>query len=281
MPQEGLLVELYKDASYKASRVITDSYSTSFGKSIRLFSPSLRPHIYAIYGLVRIADEIVDTYTGKDQEMLLNQLEADTYASLKTGYSTNPIIHAFATTAVEYRIGKALIAPFFESMRMDLAPKKFTQSLYETYIYGSAEVVGLMCLKVFTGDDALYELLEPGAKRLGAAYQKVNFLRDIAADAKGLGRWYFPIASFATFDESAKKEIVTDIEADLYAAAQAIAQLPASSRNAVELSFHYYSHLLKQIKQTPASELKTKRIRVNDLKKTALLIKTTLGVRHG
>lgn len=270
-------MDQYTNASYKVSKLITTAYSTSFGLSIRLFEPSLRPHIYAIYALVRIADEIVDTYDGSDQRSLLGNLEAETKRALTYGYSTNPVVHAFAMTAQQYHIDSDLISPFFESMRMDLSPKKFDQKLYETYIYGSAEVVGLMCLKAFTNDAALYKKLEPGAKRLGAAYQKVNFLRDIAADADGLGRWYFPTGSFATFDEKAKLVILNDIEKDFAAAAKAISQLPLSSRKAVTLSYQYYNKLLKQLKQTPASELKQKRVRVNDLEKTALFIRTTLG----
>jgi len=245
--------------------------------SIRLFKQSLRPHIYAIYSLVRIADEIVDSYIGPDKEKRLNELEADTKLALTTGYSINPIIHAFVTTARQFSIGSDLLTPFFKSMRMDITPKTFDQKLYETYIYGSAEVVGLMCLKVFTNDTQAYEQLEYGAKHLGAAYQKVNFLRDIAADAEVLGRWYFPLASFDTFDDSVKAIIVKDIEKDFTEAAHAIASLPDSSRKAVRLSYKYYSELLKRIKLTSASELKKRRIRVNDIQKTALFVRTSLG----
>ena len=269
-------MELYTQASYKASKLITNEYSTSFGLSIRLFETSLRPHIYAIYGLVRIADEVVDTYDGKDRLKVLNDLEKQTMAAIVTGYSTNPIVHAFARTAHQYDIGASLIAPFFESMRMDITPKVFDQQLYDTYIYGSAEVVGLMCLKVFTDNASLYSQLEKGAGKLGAAYQKINFLRDIAADAEGLGRWYFPISSFAAFDEKAKASIVRDIEKDLAAAAKAIIKLPTSSQKAVSLSYDYYSELLKKIKATPADQLRKKRIRVNNLQKTILFARTSL-----
>jgi len=269
-------VELYNQASYKASKLITNEYSTSFGLSIRLFEASLRPHIYAIYGLVRIADEVVDTYTGKDRLKVLNDLEKQTMAAIITGYSTNPIIHAFALTAQKYDIDGSLIAPFFESMRMDITPQVFDQELYDTYIYGSAEVVGLMCLKVFTDDIKRYNQLEKGAGKLGAAYQKINFLRDIAADAEGLGRWYFPISSFAAFDDKAKNAIVRDIEKDLAAAKKAIAKLPDSSQKAVSLSYQYYGELLKKIKLTPATQLRQKRIRVNNLQKTVLFARTSL-----
>jgi len=269
-------VELYNQASYKASKLITNEYSTSFGLSIRLFEASLRPHIYAIYGLVRIADEVVDTYTGKDRLKVLNDLEKQTMAAIITGYSTNPIIHAFALTAQKYDIDGSLIAPFFESMRMDITPQVFDQKLYDAYIYGSAEVVGLMCLKVFTADIKRYNQLEKGAGKLGAAYQKINFLRDIAADAEGLGRWYFPISSFAAFDDKAKNAIVRDIEKDLAAAKKAIAKLPDSSQKAVSLSYQYYGELLKKIKLTPATQLRQKRIRVNNLQKTVLFARTSL-----
>jgi phytoene synthase len=270
-------MDQYTTASYRASRLITTTYSTSFGLSIRLFKASLRPHIYAIYGLVRIADEIVDTYKGTDQRELLNNLEVETKLALASGYSTNPIVHAFVTTARKFAITIELITPFFESMRMDLSAQTFDQVLYETYIYGSAEVVGLMCLKVFTNDGELYDSLEKGAKHLGAAYQKVNFLRDIAADAKDLGRWYFPISSFETFDDIAKNILLNDIENDFTEAAKAISKLPLSSRKAVELSYQYYSQLLKRIKLTPAAALKEKRIRINDAQKTALFVRTSIG----
>lgn len=264
-------------ASYKASRVITDEYSTSFGLSIRLFQPTLRPHIYAVYGLVRIADEIVDTYRGNDAAQVLDDLETETYRALTTGYSVNPIVQAYVTTARRFHIGKDLIEPFFASMRMDLTPRTYDQASYDTYIYGSAEVVGLMCLKVFLDDESAYERLTPGARALGAAYQKVNFLRDIAADVDGLGRWYFPAGSFASFDEAQKDVIIKDIQSDFMAAKKALDQLPASSRRAVLLSYKYYGKLLEKIRRTPAKKLKQTRIRLPDAQKIALL--TGVAVR--
>ena len=274
-------MDQYATISYKTSKLVTNAYSTSFGLSIRLFEPSLRPHIYAIYGLVRIADEIVDTYSGTDQRELLDNFEAETKRALKSGYSTNPIIHAFAQTAKKYTITNDLLAPFFESMRMDLTPQKFDQRKYEDYIFGSAEVVGLMCLKVFTHNQKQYDQLEKAAKKLGSAYQKVNFLRDIAADADGLGRWYFPISSRETFDDMAKRIIEKDIEKDFMAAHIGIKLLPASSKKAVRLSYDYYQGLLEKIKQTSASELLQQRIRLSNPKKIVLLIQTSLnGKRH-
>lgn len=273
-------MEQYNKASYAISKLVTTSYSTSFGLSIRLFEPALRPHIYAIYGLVRIADEIVDSYAGPDTLQLLNDLEADTYAAIVLGYSTNPIIHAFALTARVYRISTELIESFFTSMRMDVTPQIFDQKKYDQYIYGSAEVVGLMCLKIFTDNDKLYKKLQRGAGKLGAAYQKINFLRDIAADSEGLGRWYFPLSSAATFDDAAKNLIVKDIEQDLAAAAKVIKDLPHSSRRSVELSYRYYSRLLAKIKHTPVQVLLTRRVRINDIHKLALFMQVSLSGKN-
>ena len=269
-------MDLYSATSYKTSKLVTNAYSTSFGLSIRLFEPSLRPHIYAIYGLVRIGDEIVDTYTGNDQRELLDTLEVETKRAIKSGYSTNPIVHAFAQTAREFNITSALIAPFFKSMRMDLTPQKYDQKKFETYIYGSAEVVGFMCLKLFVSSDEEYTFFEPAAKRLGAAYQKVNFLRDMKADYDELGRVYFPGVTFDTFDDKQKAVIVKDIKKDFKKAQAAITKLPASSRAAVALSFAYYSELLNKLEQTPADTIKAGRVRVNNVKKLQLLIKTRL-----
>ena len=267
-------MELYTKTSYQLGRTLTLNYSTSFGKSSKLFSKDIRDHIYAIYGLVRVADEIVDTYKGNGMGQLLDELEAHTLQALKTGFSPNPLVHAFATTARQYGIKKDLVRPFFKSMRMDLSPQTYDQQKYETYIYGSAEVVGLMCLKVFVADDAAYAKLEAPASRLGAAYQKVNFLRDIAADSEGLGRWYFPIGSAATFDEKTKRAIIADIDKDFAVAKKAIPALPESSQKAVLLSYEYYSRLLQKIKETSASRLLQERIRITNTKKIGLFIKT-------
>jgi 15-cis-phytoene synthase len=269
-------MDLYTKTAYEASKIVTNRYSTSFSLSIRLFDTPLRPHIYAIYGLVRIGDEIVDTYKGDDAAELLQELKNDTHRALKTGYSTNPIVHAFATTARQYMIGADLIDPFFISMAMDLKSQTYTQEKYEKYIYGSAEVVGLMCLKVFCNDEARYESLVSGARSLGAAYQKVNFLRDIAADTEGLERWYFPEGSYETFDEAQKKAIETDIAKDFAGARRAIDNLPESSQKAVRLSWEYYHELMKKIEATSAEHLKKRRVRVPDIKKMTLLAKTLL-----
>lgn len=271
-------MELYTDTSYELSRQLTQRYSTSFGMSSRLFSSSVRPHIYAIYGMVRLADEIVDTYRGDDVAEILDTFEQTVYAACESGYSTNPIVHAFGQTAREYDITSELIAPFFESMRTDLTRRTYDQEGYERYIYGSAEVIGLMCLRVFCSPQQ-YEVLKDGACALGSAYQKVNFLRDMAADYKELGRTYFPGAiRYETFDEADKAAIIADIEKDFTAANDALAQLPRSAKRAVLLSRRYYTSLLKRIKKTPAETLKTTRIRVPTTKKLALLTGVWLGL---
>ncbi len=274
-----MTMDLYTKTSYSLAKKLTENFSTSFSASSTLFSSSLRPHIYAIYGLVRIADEIVDTYRGGDMKQQLDALEEGTYVAISRHYSSNPIVHAFATTARMYNIDKELIAPFFESMRTDITPpKKYNQFEYERYIYGSAEVVGLMCLKVFCGGDAKhYGALKSGAQALGAAYQKVNFLRDIGEDSRSLGRVYFPsLDSIKDFNDTSKIAIENDIMADLKHARTALLKLPKSSRYAVSLSYEYYSRLLVIIKRTPAETLKHGRVRVPDYQKIFLLIKTKL-----
>ena len=272
-------MDLYTTTSYRASKLLTNAYSTSFGLSIRLFEASLRPHIYAIYGLVRIADEIVDTYDGTGKRNLLDSLEKETEAAMLSGYSTNPIVHAFAQTALQFSITKELTAPFFESMRMDLVAQSYDQKLYQTYIYGSAEVVGLMCLQVFTVSQKEYNRFESAAKKLGSAYQKVNFLRDVADDADVLGRWYFPGCTKATFDDAAKATILEDIQKDFAAAKKGVDQLPLSSRKAVQLSYRYYSQLLKKLEKTSAAQLLQQRVRISNPRKVALLVSTTVS-RH-
>jgi len=269
-------VDQYTDFSYQTAERLTRSYSTSFGQSSLLFDATVRKHIYAIYGLVRIADEIVDTYKGKDAAKLLKDFEAHTFQALKSGYSTNPLIHAFALTAKEFGIGRDLIRPFFKSMRMDLKEIPYTQHLYEQYIYGSAEVIGLMCLKVFCLEED-YKQLESGARALGAAYQKVNFLRDIASDYHDRGRVYFPGVSFDSFTDRQKQRIEKDIERDLARAQQALKQLPKSARTAVAVSYAYYSELLKRIKKQNATYITTHRVRVPGYKKAQLFTKVRIG----
>lgn len=263
-------MDQYTKLSYQTAEKLTMQYSSSFGQSSLLFNKRVRKHIYAIYGLVRIADEIVDTYQGKDAAKLLKDFEAQTFQALHTGYSTNPIIHAFALTAKEYGIGRELIRPFFKSMRMDLKPVTYTSHLYAQYIYGSAEVIGLMCLKVFCTDDKEYKSLEAGARALGAAYQKVNFLRDFGADFTERNRVYFPGLGFETFNNRQKQRIIKDIEHDFAKAKVALSQLPASAKTAVAISFAYYSELLNNLKKHDADYIKQHRVRVSNLKKLQL-----------
>ena len=263
-------MEQYTAVSYQLSQQLTDAYSTSFGWSIRLIPKASRRDVYALYGLVRVADEIVDSYRGPDAAKQLDDFEQQTYDSIDSGYSANPIIQAFAATARHYAIPKELITAFFHSMRLDLTKTRHTQKSYTDYIYGSAEVVGLMMLRLFVSD-AEYKRLEPAARHLGAAYQKVNFLRDIAAD-HAMGRWYFPNGDFTTFDDTQKAAIEADIAADLTAGEKGIRELPESLRGAVSLSAVYYRALLEKIEQQTAVTLKSSRIRIPNTQKLWLLM---------
>jgi phytoene synthase len=264
-------MDLYGQVSTELSGILTRRYSTSFSSASRLFSPELRSHIYAIYALVRIADEIVDTYQGDDRLHLLDDLEQEVTAAISRGYSANPLVHAYSLTSRKYGIGADLTAPFFASMRMDIDHQTYTPHLYRTYIHGSAEVVGLMCLKVFChGNQVDYDRLAPGAAKLGAAYQKVNFLRDIAADHAELGRYYFPNSSFESFDEAAKMRIISETRRDFAAALPYIRALPVQARPAVAMSYAYYTRLLTKLERTPADVIKTTRIRLPAQQKVAL-----------
>jgi phytoene synthase len=265
-------MEQYTATSYSLARLLTLEYSTSFGQSSKLFSDDIRRHIYAIYGLVRVADEVVDTYKGTDALELITELETHTLKSLKTGFSPNPLVHAFVTTAQRYGIGRDLITPFFKSMRMDLTPQTYTQAVYETYIYGSAEVIGLMCLKVFCDDETQYAKLESGAKALGSAYQKVNFLRDMKSDFEERGRVYFPEINYAEFNDRQKDLVIKDIKKDFKKAQTAIPKLPDNARTAVAISFAYYSELLAKLERTSADKIKASRVRVSAPKKLQLFV---------
>lgn len=271
-------MELYETTAYKLAKELTERYSTSFSVSITLFPKPMRRHIYAVYGMVRIADEIVDTYRGSDaaEQLEAYYTEVIRACSMERPYSANPIVYAFALTARHYGIGTDLIDPFFESMRMDLGDIAYDKETFEAYIYGSAAVVGLMCLKVFVdGGQTRYDELAPGAERLGCAYQKVNFLRDIAADTNQLKRSYFPGVKEIT--ETEKQRIVTDIQADFDAAKGYIAKLPGSAKSAVTLSYRYYQALLDKLEKTPAETLRTTRVRVPDIHKLALYVKARTG----
>lgn len=270
-------MDQYTETAYRLAQKLTQDYSTSFSSSSRLFSRAVRPHIYAIYGMVRVADEIVDTYQGSDVSEQLNSFEREVFdtIAMEAPFSANPIIHAFAHTAQAYGIDRPLIKPFFESMRTDITKTSFNQKEYEAYIYGSAEVIGLMCLKVFCKEDVTtYKKLLPGAKALGSAYQKINFLRDIAADYTERGRWYFPVGSYENFSDTDKSRIEDDIRQDFKAAEQAIATLPVSARRATQLSYRYYQELFSALQKTSAATLKHRRIRVPNTKKLQLLAAT-------
>lgn len=271
---------LYNALTFDLSKLLTHRYSTSFSLGIKLLDPRLRPDIYAIYGFVRLADEIVDSFHDFDKQQLLHEFERATFQAIEQKISINPILHAFQQTVNKYRMDHKLIEQFLHSMRMDLEPVQYDRALYEEYILGSAEVVGLMCLTVFCqGDRENYQKLEPGAKKLGAAFQKVNFLRDLKADESGLGRKYFPQLSQSTLTDQIKHDIETEISADFKTAKAAIAKLPASARLGVYTAYCYYCALLKKIKKTQPKVLMEKRIRISNLYKIALFMGAKLKMQ--
>lgn len=270
-------LERYDSCAQLTSAIITNYYSDSFSAGIKLFAKDIRQDIYNIYGLLRIADEIVDGYQGKDSKLLLRRLEKDVYTSLERGFSVNSVVHAFCLTARKYAIGKSLIKPFFESMYMDIVRKTHTFASYTRYIHGSAEVVGLMCLKVFVGgDEKKYKELKHGALSLGAAFQKVNFLRDIREDYEERGRYYFPYGSYEKLDEVTKTIIVRTIEADFNHSKAYIEKLPKQARFGVYLAYKYYSRLLRKLQTTSVIKIKTSRVRLDLLEKTILFTKELL-----
>ncbi|HWM34856.1 MAG TPA: squalene/phytoene synthase family protein [Pseudolysinimonas sp.] len=268
-------LDLYTDVAEQSASLVIRRYSTSFGMASRLLGPAVRQQVENIYALVRVADEIVDG--GADEAGLprqvaariLNELERDVERALEEGYSANLVVHAFAATARRAGFGTELTEPFFASMRMDLSQTEHDAASFERYVYGSAEVVGLMCLRVFVTDGRPYSAeelatLEAGARALGAAFQKVNFLRDLGADAGTLGRSYFPGIDVGALSDAQKIALVDDIDADLAAAAATLPLLPRSSRRAVALAHGLFAELSRRIRRTPASTLITTRIRVPD-----------------
>lgn len=271
--------QFFDEVCYAMSRYTTKKYSTSFSTAIRLLKKDLHEPIYNIYGFVRFADEIVDSFHGFDKEALLEQFQQDTYQAIAQGIHLNPILNSFQKTVRTYGIERGLIDTFLQSMAMDLHKRDYTQAEYETYILGSAEVVGLMCLRVFVrGDDALYEQLKPSAMRLGAAFQKINFLRDLREDAQELNRMYFPGLTTSRFDAQAKAAIEADIEADFNAGLEGIKKLPKSSRFGVYLAYIYYTRLFKKIKQVQPEQVMQERIRVPNSEKLYLVFNSY--VRH-
>lgn len=264
---------IYEKISTDTSKNITRRYSTSFSMGIRFLSEDLREPIYNIYGFVRIADEIVDTFLDCPQDEMLQEFRKDTDNALERKISTNPVLHSFQKVVHEYNIDKELIDTFLDSMEMDLHKIDYTQEKYEKYILGSAEVVGLMCLKVFVQkDEALYQELKPQAMKLGAAFQKINFLRDIKDDFQGLGRVYFPNVDMSNFNDAVKNQIIKDIEYDFHQGYLGIKQLPKSSRFGVYVAYVYYSKLMKSIQQKPADTLLQERVRIPDHRKYALFV---------
>ncbi|TDW29665.1 phytoene/squalene synthase family protein [Cryobacterium psychrophilum] len=281
-------LSLYSHAAHMSSAGIIREYSTSFGMATRLLGRQIRPHIENIYGLVRIADEVVDgaaAAAGLDvdaQRALLDALEVETETTLQTGYSTNLTVHSFAVTARSVGFGAELTRPFFASMRRDLDPAGFTVDEVSDYIYGSAEVIGLMCLNAFLAgvpcDSDQRARLESGARRLGSAFQKINFLRDLRADWHDLGRNYFPHIDPDRLTETQKLDLVADIEADLDAAAAVIPELPQNCRVAVDAAHGLFAALTQRLRATPAADLLAARIRVPNAGKLAIVIAATM---HG
>lgn len=265
-------LEIYHSVCGLSSKMVTEKYSTSFARASTLFQPEIRQHIYNIYGFVRFADEIVDTFHEFDKAKLMDELENGYRQALENGISLNPILHSFCQTQREKNIPQHLVDSFLHSMKMDLGEiKDLNDEKYNEYIYGSAEVVGLMCLKVFVnGDVAEYEKLKPYAQSLGAAFQKINFLRDISADFNDLNRTYFPNVDFRKFSLKDKQEIEADIASDFAHAYKGIKMLPISSRIAVFMAYKYYNNLLKKIRKTKPELLLTSRISVSNARKIYL-----------
>lgn len=267
---------LFDSVSHQCSKVVTTSYSTSFSLATKMLAKSIRQDIYNIYGFVRFADEIVDTFHDYDKETLFNNFEEELELALKNKISLNPILNAFQHTYHNYNIEKHMVDAFMKSMRLDLSKTKYkTDQEYKEYIYGSADVVGLMCLKVFVkGDNEQYEKLKDTAMSLGSAFQKVNFLRDLKADHELLDRTYFPNTDLNNLTEEDKLFIINDIENDFKEGLNGIKQLPIEAKFGVFMAYRYYHQLLKKLKKTPALDIKNTRIRVPNYKKAELLTRS-------
>ncbi|MEY4336473.1 MAG: hypothetical protein RLZZ45_1392 [Bacteroidota bacterium] len=277
------MIDLFHKVSHECSRITTERYSTSFSSAIRLLHSDLRGPIYDIYGLVRFADEIVDTFHEHDKATLLADFKRQTYEAIEKGISLNPILQSFQRTVNRYNIDLQLIEAFFKSMEFDLDKSKYDASGYAEYIYGSAEVVGLMCLYVFlNGDQIEYEKLKPSAQALGAAFQKVNFLRDVKADYQQLNRVYFPGVDFNSFTPEMKQAIEDDIQHDFNNAYAGIVQLPLKARFGVYLAYKYYLSLFKKIKAVQPQRILEERIRIPDYQKVwvaaKVVIRTQLNI---
>ncbi len=266
---------IFDKISRRSSRMVTKTYSTSFSLGIMALDPKLHDHIYGIYGFVRFADEIVDSFHEYDKQWLLDDFKAQTYQAIEQGISLNPILNSFQHTVRAFDIDKGLIDTFLHSMEMDLYPQEYTDDKYEEYILGSAEVVGLMCLKVFCyGDESQYEALKHNAMKLGSAFQKINFLRDLQADYNALGRVYFPGVDMREFNDEIKREIEKDIEVDFRLGYEGIVQLPKKARFGVYIAYVYYYALFQKIKATSAGTILNQRVRIPNRNKYSLFIQS-------
>ena len=273
-------MSLFNQTALECSKLITERYSTSFTLGIRTLDKKYHLPIYAIYGFVRYADEIVDTFHDFDKQQLLDRFRADTYLAIEEGISLNPVLHSFQLIVRQYNIERELIDAFLRSMEMDLYQHDYDAAGYSQYIYGSAEVVGLMCLRVFCeGDCTEFDRLREPARKLGSAFQKVNFLRDIKSDYQERGRTYFPGVDFTDFSRDAKQLIEDDIQLDFDAAYQGILNLPKGAKMGVHLAYIYYLKLFCKIKNLPASRIQEARVRVPDPQKLVLLAKTMVQYR--
>jgi phytoene synthase len=272
-----VLMDLYTQTCFECSKLITKKYSTSFSSGIRAFDKKFRYPVYAIYGFVRAADEIVDTFHTHNRHQLIAEYRADTFKAIDQKISLNPVLHSFQAVVNEHNISIDLIDAFLMSMEMDLDQKAHDIDSYNTYVFGSSEVVGLMCLKVFCGDDELlYKQLQPNARSLGSAFQKVNFLRDIQSDMEERGRVYFPDINFSNFTEQDKKHIEANIQKDFNDGFDGIKQLPNGTRLGVYIAYIYYLQLFKKITNTSARKILKKRIRVSDTRKLSLYCKAII-----
>ena len=272
---------LFDSVSFACSVKVTKAYSTSFSSAVKMLAPTIRQDIYNIYGFVRFADEIVDSFHDYNKEILFNKFEKELEDAIQDKISLNPILNSFQHTVNKYNISQDLIGAFMKSMKLDLVKQEYkTTEEYHDYIYGSADVVGLMCLMVFVnGDEKKYEELKDSAMKLGSAFQKVNFLRDLKADFEGLNRTYFPNTDLNKLTETSKKEIIDDIEADFKMAYEGILRLPIEAKFGVYTAYRYYKRLLKRLKTTPSTEIKNTRIRVPDYEKAELLARCYVKYR--
>lgn len=275
-------MDLYTLNSLHLSKLTTKNYSTSFSLGVSLLKKEYRLPIYAVYGFVRVADEIVDTFHDQEKERKLAEFRRDTYQAIVDGMSTNPILHSFQWVVNEYNIDHQLIEAFLESMEMDLTQKEYTPEEFQKYVYGSAEVVGLMCLRVFYKDqDEAYNALIQPARKLGEAFQKINFLRDIQSDFEERGRFYFPGVDMHSFTNENKKIIEEDIEKDFDEAYEGVKQLNRVSKLGVLVSYTYYRKLFEKIRKTDASNIFKKRYRISNTRKILILVRCAVEVKLG